>query len=446
MKQRLDILLVEQGLAASREKAKAMIMSGVVFVNGQREDKAGSTFDEKAAATIEIHGSTLRYVSRGGLKLEKAVEQFGFSLKDKVCMDVGASTGGFTDCMLQNGAAKVFSVDVGRGQLDWKLRNDERVVCMEKTNMRYVKPEDIGGTRLGSLGIPEFGTDFAMQMLIDTKPKYFSDLVRIAGLSHGTDVWLGNAQVLIQNGTATISTAICTRDDIMIYLIGKGVESGLAFTIMESVRKGKGLRDEWIQTMKDHDVPDWYIWSCKLIKYMFPKAHAAAYVMMAYRIAWYKVFHPLAYYAAFFSIRATSFSYELMCMGKERLEYYMAEIRKKGDEASKKEQDTLKDMRIVQEMYARGFDFVPIDLYKAKAHRFQIIGDKLMPALDTIEGLGDKAAEAVVDAAAKGKFLSKDDFRDRTKVSKTVIDLMDDLDLFGDIPQSNQMSLFDFTG
>lgn len=144
MKQRLDILLVEQGLAASREKAKAMIMSGVVFVNGQREDKAGSTFDEKAAATIEIHGSTLRYVSRGGLKLEKAVEQFGFSLKDKVCMDVGSSTGGFTDCMLQNGAAKVFSVDVGRGQLDWKLRNDERVVCMEKTNMRYVKPEDIG--------------------------------------------------------------------------------------------------------------------------------------------------------------------------------------------------------------------------------------------------------------------------------------------------------------
>ena len=308
-----------------------------------------------------------------------------------------------------------------------------------------ISPEDIGGCKLGCLGIPEFGTDFAMQMLIDTKPKYFSDLVRIAGLSHGTDVWLGNAQVLIQNGTATISTAICTRDDIMIYLIGKGVESGLAFTIMESVRKGKGLRDEWIQTMKEHDVPEWYIWSCKLIKYMFPKAHAAAYVMMAYRIAWYKVFHPLAYYAAFFSIRATSFSYELMCMGKERLEYYMAEIRKKGDEASKKEQDTLKDMRIVQEMYARGFDFVPIDLYKAKAHRFQIMGDKLMPALDTIDGLGDKAADAVVDAAARGKFLSKDDFRDRTKVSKTVIDLMDDLNLFGDIPQSNQMSLFDFT-
>ena len=324
--------------------------------------------------------------------------------------------------------------------------DDKSVMSLfESTKALKIKPEDIGGCKLGCLGIPEFGTDFAMQMLIDTKPKYFSDLVRIAGLSHGTDVWLGNAQTLIEEGKATISTAICTRDDIMIYLIGQGVESGLSFTIMESVRKGKGLRDEWITVMKEHGVPDWYIWSCKKIKYMFPKAHAAAYVMMAYRIAWYKVFQPLAYYAAYFSIRATSFSYELMCMGRDRLEYYMAEIRKKGDAASKKEQDTLKDMRIVQEMYARGFEFLPIDLYQAKAHRFQIINGKLMPAIDTIDGLGDKAADAVVDAAKEGKFLSKDDFRDRTKVSKTVIDLMDDLGLFGDIPQSNQMSLFDFT-
>ena len=327
---------------------------------------------------------------------------------------------------------------------DIPLDSKEVMSLFAGTQALGITPDDIGGCKLGCLGVPEFGTDFAMQMLIDTKPKYLSDLVRIAGLSHGTDVWLGNAQVLIQEGKATISTAICTRDDIMIYLIGKGVESGLAFTIMESVRKGKGLRDEWIEVMKEHDVPDWYIWSCKLIKYMFPKAHAAAYVMMAFRIAWYKVFHPLAYYAAFFSIRATSFSYELMCMGKERLEYHMAEIRRKGDAASKKEQDTLKDMRIVQEMYARGFEFTPIDLYKAKAHRFQIIDGKLMPALDCIEGLGEKAADAVVEAATKGKFLSKDDFRDRTKVSKTVIDLMDDLELFGDIPTSNQFSLFDF--
>ena len=306
-----------------------------------------------------------------------------------------------------------------------------------------IKPEDIGGCKLGCLGVPEFGTDFAMQMLIDTKPKYLSDLVRIAGLAHGTDVWLGNAQVLIQEGKATISTAICTRDDIMIYLIHMGVESSLAFTIMESVRKGKGLREEWEQTMKEHNVPDWYIWSCKKIKYMFPKAHAAAYVMMAYRIAWFKVFRPLAYYAAFFSIRATAFSYETMCMGRDRLEYYLAEIRKKGDAASKKEQDSIRDMRIVQEMYARGFEFMPIDIYRAKADRFQIIDGKLMPSLNSIDGMGDKAAVAVVEAAKDGKFLSKDDFRDRTKVSKTVIDLMDDLGLFGDIPQSNQFSLFD---
>ena len=331
----------------------------------------------------------------------------------------------------------------GLSARDVPLDSKEVMSLFAGTDALGIKPENIGGCKLGCLGIPEFGTDFAMQMLIDTKPQYFSDLVRIAGLSHGTDVWLGNAQTLIEEGKATISTAICTRDDIMIYLISMGVESSLAFTIMESVRKGKGLRDEWEATMREHKVPEWYIWSCKKIKYMFPKAHAAAYVMMAWRIAWFKVFKPLAYYAAFFSIRATAFSYETMCMGRERLDYYLAEIRKKGDEASKKEQDSIRDMRIVQEMYARGIEFLPIDLYKAKANRFQIIDGKLMPALNCIDGMGDKAAEAVVDAAKNGKFLSKDDFRDRTKVSKTVIDLMDDLGIFGDIPQSNQFSLFD---
>ena len=307
-----------------------------------------------------------------------------------------------------------------------------------------IEPEDIGGCKLGCLGIPEFGTDFAMQMLIDTKPKYFSDLIRIAGLSHGTDVWLGNAQVLIQEGKATISTAICTRDDIMIYLIGKGVESGLAFTIMESVRKGKGLRDEWIETMKEHGVPDWYIWSCKLIKYMFPKAHAAAYVMMAWRIAYCKVFYPLAYYAAYFSIRATGFSYELMCQGKDRLENYMRDYKKRKDTLSNKEQDVFKDMRIVQEMYARGFDFMPLDIYRAHPNRFQIIDGKLMPAINSIDGLGDNAAIYISEAAKDGPFLSKDDFRERTHVSRTAVDLMSDLGLLGSLPESNQLSLFDF--
>ena len=323
--------------------------------------------------------------------------------------------------------------------------DDQNVMSLFKsTDALGIRPEDIGGCPLGCLGIPEFGTDFVIQMLLDTKPQSFSDLIRISGLSHGTDVWLGNAQTLIEEGNATISTAICTRDDIMIYLINKGLDSEESFTIMESVRKGKGLKPQWEEEMKKHEVPDWYIWSCKKIKYMFPKAHAAAYVMMAYRIAYYKIFYPLAYYAAYFSIRASAFSYELMCLGQERLEYYMHDYERRKDTLSKKEQDTYKDMKIVQEMYARGFTFAPVDLYTAQAHRFQIVDGKLMPALDTIEGLGDKAADAVVLAARDGAFLSKDDFRNRTKVSKTVIDLMDDLGVFGDIPESNQISLFDF--
>ena len=326
---------------------------------------------------------------------------------------------------------------------DIPLDSKEVMSLFKDTSALSIDPEDIGGCKLGALGIPEFGTDFAMQMLIDTQPKYFSDLVRIAGLSHGTDVWLGNAQTLLQEGKATISTAICTRDDIMIYLIGKGLDKELSFTIMESVRKGKGLKPEWEEEMISHGVPDWYIWSCKKIKYMFPKAHAAAYVMMAWRIAYFKVFYPLAYYAAYFSIRASAFSYEIMCMGRDRLEYYLNDYKKRSDTLSKKEQDTLKDMRIVQEMFARGFEFVPIDLFTAKAHHFQIIDGKLMPALSTIDGLGDKAADAVVEAAKDGMFLSKDDFRDRTKVSKTVIELMDDLGILGDLPDTNQLSLFD---
>ena len=318
------------------------------------------------------------------------------------------------------------------------------------TEVLGIKPSDIGGCPVGCLGIPEFGTDFVIQMVVDTKPQTLSDLIRISGLSHGTDVWLNNAQDLILSGKATISTAICTRDDIMTYLINKGMDSEESFTIMERVRKGavaKGKCKEWPDFKKDmteHGVSDWYIWSCEQIKYMFPKAHAAAYVMMAYRIAYCKINYPLAYYAAYFGIRADAFSYELMCQGKEQLNFYINDYMRRKDSLSKKEQDTLKDMRIVQEMYARGFEFVPIDIYKAKASRFQIVDGKLMPPLSSIEGMGDKAAEAVEAASEQGPYLSRDDFRQRTKVSKTVIDLMNDLGLFGDIPESNQLSLFDF--
>ena len=328
--------------------------------------------------------------------------------------------------------------------------DDKGVMSLfQNTTALGIKPSDISGCPVGCLGIPEFGTDFVIQMVVDTKPQSLSDLIRISGLSHGTDVWLNNAQELIRSGKATISSCICTRDDIMTYLINKGLDSEESFTIMERVRKGavaKGKCKEWPEFKKDmaeHDVPDWYVWSCEQIKYMFPKAHAAAYVMMAYRIAYCKINYPLAYYAAYFGIRADAFSYELMCQGKEQLNFYISDYQRRSDSLTKKEQDTLKDMRIVQEMYARGFEFVPIDLYQAKASKFQIVDGKLMPPFSSIEGMGDKAAEAVEAAAADGPYLSRDDFRQRTKVSKTVIDLMNDLGLFAGIPESNQLSLFE---
>ena len=314
----------------------------------------------------------------------------------------------------------------------------------QNTSALRITPDDIDGCPVGSLGIPEFGTDFVIQMLLDTKPKCFSDLIRISGLGHGTDVWLGNAQTLILEGTADISHCICCRDDIMIYLINKGVDSALSFTIMESVRKGKGLKPEFEAAMKEKDVPDWYIASCKKIKYMFPKAHAAAYVMMAWRIAYCKINYPLAYYAAFFSIRAKAFSYELMCQGMQHLKNVMADYKKREDTLSQKEQASLKDMKIVLEMYARGYDFVPIDIFSANSRSFQIVDGKLMPSLNSIDGLGEAAADAIVEAAKDGPFLSKDDFRQRTKVSKTIVELMDSLNLLGKLPESNQISLFDF--
>ena len=326
------------------------------------------------------------------------------------------------------------------------LDNQEVMSLFKSPAALGLTPADLDGCRLGSLGIPEFGTDFVIQMLVDTQPNTFSDLVRISGLSHGTDVWLGNAQALIEQGHATISTAICTRDDIMTYLINKGMDKELSFTIMESVRKGKGLKDDWEPLMLEAGVPEWYIWSCKKIKYMFPKAHAAAYVMMAFRIAYFKVFYPLAYYAAYFSIRAKAFSYEIMCQGKDKLMYFMNEYKKKAEAGtiSNKESDALSDMKIVLEMYARGYEFTKIDIYKSHSNRFQIVDGKLLPSLNTIDGLGDNSAVAVVEAAKDGKFLSKDDFRQRTKVSTTNIELMSDLGLFGDLPDTNQLSLFDF--
>ena len=327
--------------------------------------------------------------------------------------------------------------------------DDKKVMSLfENTEALGVEPKDIGGCELGCLGVPEFGTDFSMGMVQEAKPKYFSDLIRIAGLSHGTDVWLGNAQDLIREGTATISTAICTRDDIMTYLIGKGVEPEKSFKIMEMVRKGKvaaGKCDkwpEWKEDMSAHDVPDWYIKSCEKIQYMFPRAHAAAYVMMAWRIAYCKVYYPLAYYAAFFSIRAKAFNYKTMCFGRERLEEELKRLQAL-EKPTPKDEGSIRDLRIVQEMYARGYEFEPIDLFKAKSRLFSIVNDKIMPSFNSIDGLGENAADSIVEAAKKGPFTSKADFKSRAHVSQTITDEMSELGILGQIPETDQISIFD---
>lgn len=315
-----------------------------------------------------------------------------------------------------------------------------------------ITSDDIGGTKTGSLGVPEFGTDFVIQMLVDTKPKNFSDLVRISGLSHGTDVWLNNAQTLIAEGKTELSGAICCRDDIMVYLIHMGLEPGLAFKIMESVRKGKGLTPDMEQAMLDNNVPDWYIWSCKQIKYMFPKAHAAAYVMMAWRIAWFKVNYPLAYYTAYFSIRAKAFNYETMCRGRDKLEFYMKEITSKSkDERTGAEEDAMREMRMAQEMYARGFEFLPLDIYRADDINCLIIDGKIMPPFDSVEGVAGKAASQIKAAVKElrkddpeAKFISKEDLRLRSGIGKSTIEKLSTLGILDGMPESSQLSIFDF--
>ena len=255
-------------------------------------------------------------------------------------------------------------------------------------------------------------------MLVETLPKTFEELVRISGLSHGTDVWTNNAQELVDNGTVTLSEAICTRDDIMIYLINKGLPAEKAFEIMEKVRKGKGLTPEHEQLMRDNDVPDWYIGSCKKIKYMFPKAHAVAYVTMAFRIAWFKVHIPLAYYCAFFSIRAKQFDSEVMINGKSKVKEKMAEIKRMGNDASKTDEDMYGVLEIVLEMYERGFSFLPIDIYKSDATKFKIEDGAIRPPLNSASGMGDVAAIGIQEARKKGEFISKQDIKKRAKVRR----------------------------
>ena len=325
--------------------------------------------------------------------------------------------------------------------------DDPKVVSLfASTEALGITPDDLDGCDLGSLGLPELGTEFVMQMLRDTKPQSFSDMIRISGLSHGTDVWLNNTQTLIEEKKCTLSNAICTRDDIMTYLISMGVENSLSFKIMESVRKGKGLTPEMEDAMKEKNVPDWYLWSCKRIKYMFPKAHACAYVMMAFRIAYCKVYYPLAYYAAYFSIRAKAFSYELMCMGKEELNNQLRILKQRSNSSEKlsdKDENLMYVMRICQEMYARGYEFHKLDIYRAKAMRFQILDGKLMPSLLSIDGLGETAARSIEEGAKGGKFLSKEDFMSRCHVGQSITDLLSGLGILDGLPETNQLSFTD---
>ncbi|MCC3357435.1 PolC-type DNA polymerase III [Bacillus sp. REN16] len=296
--------------------------------------------------------------------------------------------------------------------------------------------------KTGTLGIPEFGTRFVRQMLEDTKPTTFSELVQISGLSHGTDVWLGNAQELIHNSICTLSEVIGCRDDIMVYLIYKGLDPSLAFKIMESVRKGKGLTDEFIEEMKKNDVPDWYIDSCLKIKYMFPKAHAAAYVLMAVRIAYFKVHLPLLYYAAYFTVRADDFDVDAMVRGSSTIRARLEEINAKGLDASPKEKNLLTVLELALEMCERGFSFKKIDLYRSSASEFIIDGDALIPPFNSIPGLGTNAAINIVKAREHGEFLSKEDLQKRGKVSKTIMEYLENHGCLEDMPEQNQLSLF----
>ncbi|MCM3725948.1 PolC-type DNA polymerase III [Neobacillus cucumis] len=296
--------------------------------------------------------------------------------------------------------------------------------------------------KTGTLGIPEFGTRFVRQMLEDTKPTTFSELVQISGLSHGTDVWLGNAQELIHNKTCNLSEVIGCRDDIMVYLIYQGLEPSFAFKIMESVRKGKGLSEEMEAEMRKNEVPEWYIDSCKKIKYMFPKAHAAAYVLMAVRIAYFKVHLPLLYYAAYFTVRAEDFDIEAMSRGSEAIRAKLGEINAKGLEASNKEKNLLTVLELALEMTERGFSFQNYDLYKSDASEFIIEGNTLIPPFNSIPGLGTNAAFNIVKAREDGEFLSKEDLQQRGKVSKTILEYLDKQGCLAALPEQNQLSLF----
>jgi len=320
--------------------------------------------------------------------------------------------------------------------------DDEKTMSLFTSTKALELTDNDFESPLGVCGIPEFGTSFVREMLLDTKPTAFSDLIRISGLSHGTDVWLNNAQDLIRDKKATIKEAICTRDDIMLYLIYAGLKAKTAFTIMEAVRKGKGLKPEWEDDMKKNKVPGWYIDSCKKIKYMFPKAHAAAYVTMAFRIAWYKVYYPLAYYATYFTVRASEFDAQLISQGKGHVVSMMNHIREVGNKASNKEKNLLTVLEIAHEMMCRGYAFKNVDVYESNHTQFRIVGNALLPPLNALEGIGDKAAQRIFEEGQLRPYMSREDLQVRTKIGKSVIETLEKQGCLNQLPASNQITFF----
>lgn len=318
----------------------------------------------------------------------------------------------------------------------------------KKTMSLFTSTEALGvnldeiDCKSGSLGIPEFGTKFVRQMLIDTTPTTFAELARISGLSHGTDVWLNNAQEMVRNGICVLKEVISTRDDIMVYLIYKGLVPKNAFKIMENVRKGKGLTPEYEEEMREMGVPEWYIDSCKKIKYMFPKAHAVAYVMMSFRIAYYKVYYPEAFYATFFTVKVEDFDADLYVKGKEAVLAKWREIDKLGNFASTKEKNMAILLEVVYEMYLRGIKLLPVDLYKSSPDKFMVTEAGILPPLNALQGVGINAAISIAKARELEPFFSIDELRERTKVSKTVIEILKNHGCLKDIPESSQISLF----
>ena len=315
------------------------------------------------------------------------------------------------------------------------------------TDALGIKPEDID-SEVGTFAVPEFGTKFVRQMLLDTKPTTFGELIRISGLSHGTDVWLNNAQELVRKGVTTLPNVISTRDDIMVFLIHNGLPPLTAFKIMEDVRKGKGLKPEYVDIMKEKKIPEWYIESCNKIKYMFPKAHAAAYVMMAFRIAWFKVYHKEAFYCAYFTVRADEFDADIISRGQDCIRQKMLETEKKSSgpnktELTAKEENLYKILEVANEMYARGVKCLPVDLYKSHAYKFIIEEEGLRPPLNGLQGLGKAAAENIVRARKQSSFISIEDLKQRSSISKAVIEILNNHGCLKDLDNSSQMNIFD---